>query len=160
MALKDITITGSIGSYPTLSYGQKTYISSTDEQSFPIEHITGSAGGTTPNFNGQYSTTDLFVNVTQSWSGSVDTQVGIVDFIHDTQEEFINGEYSGSGIEVTHQRLIGEDCIQLLNVSTVPINYKSFFYHLKNKTKSFQIIHIIIYKQNIENLFLDFITYY
>jgi hypothetical protein len=128
MALKDITITGSIGSYPTLSYGQKTYISSTDEQSFPIEHITGSAGGATPNFNGQYSTTDLFVNITQSWSGSIDTQVGIVNFTHNTQEEFINGEYSGSSIKVTHQRLIGEDCIQLLNVSTVSINYKPFFY--------------------------------
>lgn len=134
MALKDITITGSIGSYPTLSYGQKTYISSTDEQSFPIEQFTGSSGGATPNFNGQYSTTDLFVNVTQSWNGSIDTQVGIVDFTHNTQEEFINGEYSGSGIEVTHQRLIGEDCIQLLNVSTVPTNYKSFFYVAVNST--------------------------
>jgi hypothetical protein len=131
MALKDITITGSIGSYPTLSYGQKTYISSTDEESFPIEHITGSAGGSTPNFNGQYSTTDLFVNITQSWNGSIDTQVGIVDFTHNTQEEFINGEYSGSGIEVTHQRLIGEDCIQLLNVSNVPVNYKPYFYIAK-----------------------------
>ena len=37
MALQDITITGSIGTYPTLSYGQKMYVSSTDEQSFPIE---------------------------------------------------------------------------------------------------------------------------
>jgi hypothetical protein len=134
MALKDITITGSIGSYPTLSYGQKTYVSSTDEQSFPIEQFTGSAGGATPNFNGQYSTTDLFVNITQSWNGSLDTQVGIVDFTHDTQEEFINGEYSGSGIEVTHQRLIGEDCIQLLNVSTIPTNYKPFFYVAVNST--------------------------
>jgi hypothetical protein len=134
MALKDITITGSIGSYPTLSYGQKTYISSTDEQSFPIEQFTGSSGGATPNFNGQYSTTDLFVNVTQLWSGSIDTQAGIVDFTHDTQEEFINGEYSGSGIEVTHQRLIGEDCIQLLNVNTIPTNYKPFFYVAVNST--------------------------
>jgi len=128
MALKDITITGSIGSYPTLSYGQKTYVSSTDEQSFPIEQFTGSAGGSTPNFNGQYSTTDLFVNITQSWDGSVNTPVGIVDFTHDTQEEFINGEYSGSGIEVSHQRLIDENCIQFLNVSTVPVNYKPYFY--------------------------------
>jgi hypothetical protein len=134
MALKDITITGSIGSYPTLSYGQKTYISSTDEQSFPIEQFTGSSGGATPNFNGQYSTTDLFVNITQSWNGSIDTQVGIVDFTHNTQEEFINGEYSGSGIEVTHQRLIDEDCIQLLNVSTIPTNYKPFFYVAINST--------------------------
>ena len=43
MSLKDITITGSIGTYPTLSYGQKEYISSTDQQSFPIEKITGSS---------------------------------------------------------------------------------------------------------------------
>ena len=56
MALKDITITGSIGSYPTLSYGQKTYVSSTDEESFPIEHFTGSSGGSTPN---------LMVNIQQ-----------------------------------------------------------------------------------------------
>jgi hypothetical protein len=151
MALKDITITGSIGSYPTLSYGQKTYISSTDEESFPIEHITGSAGGSTPNFNGQYSTTDLFVNITQSWNGSIDTQVGIVDFIHNTQEEFINGEYSGSGIEVTHQRLIGEDCIQLLNVSTVPVNYKPYFY-VAETTESVAIDPIF---ETIQNNFLD-----
>ena len=42
MSLQDITITGSIGSIATQSYGQRTYISSTDEQSFPIEEITGS----------------------------------------------------------------------------------------------------------------------
>ena len=65
MALKDITITGSIGSYPTLSYGQKEYISSTDEQSFPLEQLTGSNAGIFPNFKGEYATTDLFVNVTQ-----------------------------------------------------------------------------------------------
>ena len=151
MALKDITITGSIGSYPTLSYGQKTYISSTDEQSFPIEHITGSAGGATPNFNGQYSTTDLFVNITQSWDGSINTPVGIVNFTHDTQEEFINGEYSGSGIEVTHQRLIGEDCIQLLNISTVPVNYKPYFY-VASTTASITIDPIY---ETIQNNFIN-----
>ena len=31
MALKNIIITGSIGTYPTLSYGQKEYISSTTD---------------------------------------------------------------------------------------------------------------------------------
>ena len=129
MALKDITITGSINSYPTLSYGQKTYIASTDEQSFPIEHITGSAGGATPDFNGQIATTNLFVNITQSWSGSNDTPLGLVDFVHDTEEEFINGEYSGSALQVTDQRLIDEDCIQYLTPSTVPTNFKLYFYN-------------------------------
>jgi len=45
MSLQNITITGSIGSIATQSYGQRTYISSTDEQSFPIETITGSNAG-------------------------------------------------------------------------------------------------------------------
>lgn len=129
MALKDITITGSINSYPTLSYGQKTYIASTDEQSFPIEHITGSAGGATPDFNGQVATTNLFVNITQSWPGSNDTPLGLVDFVHDTEEEFINGEYSGSAIQVADQRLIDEDCIQYLTPSTIPTNFKLYFYN-------------------------------
>jgi hypothetical protein len=51
MPLKNIILTGSIGSIPTQSYGQKMYISSTEQQSFPIERITGSSGGTFQNFN-------------------------------------------------------------------------------------------------------------
>ena len=128
MALKDIIITGSIGTYPTLSYGQKEYVSSTDEQSFPIEQVTGSSGGATPNFYGQYTTTDLYVNVTQSWDVYDDTPVGIVLSVHDTQDEFINGEYSGSALEVTNQSLIDVDCEQFLTVSTVEIGYKPYLY--------------------------------
>jgi hypothetical protein len=128
MSLKDITITGSINSQPSLSYGQKTYIASTDEQSFPIEHITGSAGGATPDFNGQVYTTNLFVNITQSWSGSNNTPAGIVPFVHDTEEEFINGEYSGSFIQVTDQRLIDPECVEFLTVNTTPVNYEVYFY--------------------------------
>jgi hypothetical protein len=127
MSLKDITITGSINSLPSLSYGQKTYIASTDEQSFPIEHITGSAGGATPDFKGRVYTTDLFVNITQSWSGSNNTPAGIVPFVHDTEEEFINGEYSGSNLQVTDQRL-NPDCIQFLQVNTIDVDYSIFFY--------------------------------
>ena len=128
MALKNIIITGSIGTYPTLSYGQKEYISSTDEQSFPIEHITGSNGGSMPDLNGQYSTTDLYVNITQSWDVVINTPVGLVSSVHDTQDEFINGEFSGSILEVTNQRLIDEDCEQFLKVSTVEVNYDPYFY--------------------------------
>ena len=97
MSLQDITITGSIGSIATQSYGQRTYVSSTDEQSFPIETITGSQAGVWPNFTpGTNYTVDLIVNVTQSWSGSNITPLGIVPFIHDTMDEFINGEFSDS----------------------------------------------------------------
>jgi hypothetical protein len=129
MSLKDITITGSIGTYPALSYGQKEYVSSTDEQSFPIEQVTGSSGGATPNFYGQYATTDLYVNVTQSWDVYDDTPVGIVFSVHNTQDEFIDGEYSGSALEVTNQSLIDADCEQFLTVNTTELDYKVFFYY-------------------------------
>ena len=132
MPLKNIILTGSIGSIPTQSYGQKMYISSTEQQSFPIERITGSSGGTFQNFNssvGLHTGTELFINVTQSYSESIDTIAGIRTFIHDTQEEFINGEFSGSNLMVADQRLIDEDCVEFLNVNTTLINYKTYFYY-------------------------------
>ena len=128
MSLKNIIITGSIGSHPTSSYGQKEYISSTDQQSFPIEKITGSSAGSMPDLNGQYSTTNLYVNITQSWSGNNDTIAGLVSYVHNTQDEFVNGEFSGSILEVANQSLIDEDCKQLLKVNTTLINYKPYFY--------------------------------
>ena len=129
MPLKNIILTGSIGSIPTQSYGQKMYLSSTEQQSFPIERITGISGGTFPEFNGGYSTTGLLINVTQSYSESIDTIAGIRTFIHDTQEEFINGEFSGSNLMVADQRLIDEDCVEFLNVNTTLVNYKTYFYY-------------------------------
>ena len=111
MSLQDITITGSIGSIATQSYGQRTYISSTDEQSFPIEHITGSDAKVWPNFvQGENYTVNLVVNVTQSWSGSNVTPLGIVPYVHNTMEEFIDGEFSGSNYVVTDGNLNDAQC--------------------------------------------------
>lgn len=132
MPLKNIILTGSIGSIPTQSYGQKMYISSTEQQSFPIERITGSSGGTFQNFNssiGLHTGTELFINVTQSYLESIDTIAGIRTFLHDTQEEFINGEFSGSNLMVADQRLIDEDCVEFLSVNTTLVNYKIYFYY-------------------------------
>jgi hypothetical protein len=138
MSLQDITITGSIGSIATQSYGQRTYISSTDEQSFPIEHITGSYAGAWPDFvlrninsnnSASNTTVNLIVNVTQSWSGSNTTPLGIVPFIHDTMEEFIDGEFSGSNYTVTNGSLVDDDCKQFLTVNTTPTNYSIFPYN-------------------------------
>lgn len=129
MSLKDIIITASINSIPTQSYGQKTYIASSDEQSFPIETIDGGNGGSMPNLFGQTSSIDLFVNITQSWPGSIDTPVGLVSFIHDDQSEFIDGEFSGSVLTVTTQSL-NPECWPILfgnqpNISYGLIPYKS-----------------------------------
>lgn len=129
MALKDITITASINSYPTLSYGQKTFIASTDQESFPIETSVGSQAGVWPEFvNGTNYTTNLYVNVTQSWAGSRNTPVGIVPFIHNNNEEFFNGEFSGSILEITNGNLTDSNCIEFLKVNTTPINYNMVVY--------------------------------
>jgi len=131
MSLQDITITGSIGSIATQSYGQRTYISSTDEQSFPIEHITGSDAKVWPNFvPGTNYTVDLIVNVTQSWSAPNVTPLGIVPYTHDTMEEFINGEFSGSNYVITDGNLTDEDCRQFLEVNTTPTSYSMFPYSI------------------------------
>ena len=130
MALKDITITASINSHPTLSYGQKTYIASTDEQSFPIEVVLGGQAGTWPNFiNGTNYTTNLAVNITQSWSGSYETETGIVHFIHNTNEEFFNGEFSGSALEITNGNITDPDCRQFLVANTTLVEYNPYFYN-------------------------------
>jgi len=129
MSLQDITITGSISSIATQSYGQRTYIASTDEQSFPIEHITGSQAGSFPNFvPGTNYTIDLIVNITQSWTESIVTPLGIVPYVHNTMEEFIDGEFSGSNYVVSNGDLTDEDCQQFLTVNTTPTSYSVFPY--------------------------------
>lgn len=127
MSLKDITITGSIGSIASQSYGQRTYISSTDEQSFPIEQITGSQAGAWPDFTPDVNyTVGLVVNVTQSWLASNVTTLGIIPYDHNTMEEFIDGEFSGSNYTVTDGNLNDAQCEQYLYVSNTPISTVKF----------------------------------
>ena len=129
MSLQNITITGSISSIATQSYGQRTYIASTDEQSFPIEHITGSQAGSFPNFvPGTNYTIDLIVNITQSWTESIVTPLGIVPYVHNTMEEFIDGEFSGSNYVVSNGNLNDAQCEQFLTVNTTPTSYSVFPY--------------------------------
>jgi len=129
MSLQDITITASINSIATQSYGQRTYIPSTEEQSFPIETITGSQAGTFPNFvPGTDYTVDLIVNVTQSWSGVNTTPLGMIPYVHNTVDEFINGEFSGSNYVVSNGNLNDAQCEQFLTVNTTPTSYSVFPY--------------------------------
>jgi hypothetical protein len=72
--------------------------------------ISGSTGGTMPNLFGLTSsqyTGNGIVNITQSWSGSTPSLGGLVPFVNSTQEEFYNGELSGSVITVTNGDLNG-----------------------------------------------------
>ena len=141
MALKNIIITGSIGTYPTLSYGQKMYVSSTDEQSFPIEEVIGSNGGSLPNLFGQTSSVDLYVNIDQKWSGYNDTQAGLVEYTQSFQNEFVNGEFSGSVLTVSRGNLNDPECEEFLQVNTTEIDYDPFLYYtiIDNSTSPTQI---------------------
>ena len=87
--------------------------------------ITGSTGGTMPDLFGLTSsqyTGNGVVNITQSWSGSTPSLNGLVPFINSTQEEFYNGELSGSVIQVTNGDL--NDCnveiVQVFTTSSLP----------------------------------------
>jgi hypothetical protein len=129
MALKNIIITGSIGTYPTLSYGQKMYVSSTDEQSFPIEEVVGGNGGSLPNLFGQTSSVDLYVNIDQQWSGYNDTQAGLVEYTQSFQNEFVNGEFSGSVLTISRGDLNDPECEEFLQVNTTETTYDPFLYY-------------------------------
>jgi hypothetical protein len=91
--------------------------------------ITGSTGGTMPNLFGLTSsqyTGNGVVNITQSWSGSTPSLSGSVPFINSTQEEFYNGELSGSVITVTNGDL--SDCnVEILQIyQTASIGSSTF----------------------------------
>ena len=76
--------------------------------SIQVVEITGSTGGTMPNLFGYTSsfyTGNNVVNITQSWSGSTPSLSGSVPFVNSTQEEFYNGELSGSVIQVDNGEL-------------------------------------------------------
>jgi hypothetical protein len=78
-----------------------------------VGHITGSNGGTMPDLFGQTQSFNYFLNITQSWSGSNLTPSGYVGYIHDSQDEFFNGELSGSVLTVTTGSL--SDCNVVLH---------------------------------------------
>jgi len=138
---EDITITASIRSIPGLLDGQKIYSSSNQYQSFPIEQVTGSSGGVVPQLNGTAST-DLYVNITQSWGGTTPSLLGNIPFTQSSQYEFFNGEFSGSVIVAENGKL--SNCIYLY-ADTVETKYKPIFY------KSTQLLG----SNNSSNVFLN-----
>ena len=65
--------------------------------SIDVETTNGGAGGSVNAINGL--TNDF--NVTQSWVESIITPVGLVEQTRSSQQEFYNGEYSGSSTVAT-----------------------------------------------------------
>ena len=73
--------------------------------------ITGSSGGSVPNLGGQTQSLGPGFNIvpiTQSWYGSTPSLSGSIPFTESYQYEFFNGEFSGSNLVVTDNKL--SDC--------------------------------------------------
>jgi hypothetical protein len=117
-----------------VSYIQPEYTASVtslarDYKTGSIEVFTGGPGGAV----------DTWLNLSQSWSSSIDTKAGIVNTINSSKYEFFNGEYSGSMIDVVEGKLqdnpllgadfrVGIPDLQNLNVnSTAFIISASYF---------------------------------
>jgi hypothetical protein len=69
-----------------------------DYQPGTVENFSGGAGGTMNVFN-------VITNTSQSWYETISTPSGSVTVLHNSQDEFYNGEFSGSIITVTTQSL-------------------------------------------------------
>jgi hypothetical protein len=81
---------------PQVSYENKIYTASID-----MVEVSGGAAGVFNEFNGINNR----FGITQSYSETINTISGSIDLVHDSQEEFYNGELSGSHIVVSTQNL-------------------------------------------------------
>jgi hypothetical protein len=84
-----------------------------DYQPGTIENFSGGTGGSFEPFNGVNTSPygpngtgpENIFNITQSWTEGVVTPLGIAPTVHSSQDEFYNGEFSGSILTVTTQSL-------------------------------------------------------
>jgi hypothetical protein len=115
---------------PQVTYSEPYYTGSIE-----TAFISGSTGGTfnevntlgnSPEGQSQGLTNPVAPFVTQSWSSSVDTLVGPQIIIQSSQDEFYNGELSGSKIVATTGELNDENTSKY--PSTLEINYDIIFY--------------------------------
>ena len=104
---------------PQLSQSEELFTGSIE-----TAFITGSTGGTFNQFNGLTNEWQ----VTQSWTGILTSPLGDVAFTQSSQEEFYNGELSGSEYEVTNGELNEGNVFK--NPNTAVITYDFYQYTL------------------------------
>ena len=109
---------------PAMSFSNETYSGSIKPQwndygDGRVYNPSGETGGSVGTLNGLTNN----LNVTQSWSESITTPLGTVSQIHNNQDEFYNGELSGSKIVVTTQDLNpGSDEFKNVNPQGFEVN--------------------------------------
>ena len=101
-----------------------------------IVNIEGGAGGVFNEFNSTTTSPSGSLGqgpnnnfpITQSWNVTTPSLSGSINRIHDSQDEFYNGEFSGSLIVATNGEL-NEDCEKFKNPTFVGANYRLRLYY-------------------------------
>ena len=92
--------------------------------------------GTVENFGGgtggSFETYNYLANTSQSWNETFTTPSGSVTVVHSSQDEFYDGEFSGSMIVVTTQSLAQAYPLNLQEFDYTPIVYTNSLYGLPN----------------------------
>jgi hypothetical protein len=88
-----------------------------------IENFSGGTGGSFERFN-------YVNNTSQSWYETANTPLGPVSVFHNNQDEFYDGEFSGSIITVTTQSLHQPYPLDNLSFSYTPVIYNNNNYDL------------------------------
>jgi hypothetical protein len=100
-----------------------------------IENFSGGTGGTMDMFNGLSTSPSGILGagpnniffITQSWVNNTVTPSGSVPVLHDSQDEFYNGEFSGSALIVTTQSL----------AQSLPLDLQSLIYNISGSSQLF-----------------------
>jgi hypothetical protein len=109
-----------------------------DYQPGTIENFSGGTGGTFDPFNG-VNTSPYGANgtgpqnifgITQSWYENTITPSGSILVLHNSQDEFYDGEFSGSVILVTTQSLAQAYPLDNLSFDYTPVRYSPPLYDL------------------------------
>jgi hypothetical protein len=121
--------------HPSMEWEDVTYSGSIE-----IGDVEGGTGGSFEIFNGVDTSPygpngngpENIFGITQSWVETTPSLLGEVSTIHDSQEEFYDGEFSGSIILVTTQSLNQPHPLQsqLLNYS--PVLYRNGLYNVSS----------------------------
>ena len=99
-----------------------------------VENPNGGTAGVFEMFNGTAfaPTGSNIFNLTQSWSESIQNASGSINVIHNSQDEFYNGEFEGSTLTITTQSLNPPFPNDVIDFSYTPVRYSQGGYGFLN----------------------------
>jgi hypothetical protein len=95
-----------------------------------IENFSGGTGGSFEIFN-------YVSNTSQSWYETVPSPLGFVTTLHNDQDEFYDGEFSGSILVVTTQSLFQSYPLENKSFNYTPVIYSNYYYEVNDFNNPF-----------------------